>query len=163
MSPAPIKKLCPSCQKMRRVEEFGWSKRKKRPNVYCYHCWGTPRRNRLINGSESTEELLLYYTEIRSLMINLHEAQAEALAKGLPADRQIASLGDVWVSQMTEEAYSAIVQALIDKASRGDVHAAKLLLEERHRRAGEPTKESVEQSFEGLFNVDPLTPNLDTD
>lgn len=157
----PIKKLCPSCQKMKHMDEYAWSKRRNRPNIYCRACWDKPYP-RLSSASESTTELSLLYSPIRSLMQHINEAQAEAAAKGLPVDRPIASLGDVWVGEMTQEAYRAIVQALIRKAESGDVNAAKLLLEERHRRLGEPTPESVEESFADLLKIAPLTPGLDS-
>ncbi len=35
--------------------------------------------------------------------------------------------------------------------------------EERHRRLGEPTPGSVEESFEELFKLSPLKPGMDTE
>lgn len=145
------KRACLICGKTKPASDFGWSKRKKRPTKACKMCWGEAGMARS-HGNESTEELLLYYAHIRRLVeeINTEIASGKTIA-------------DIWVAQMTEEAYTSIVQALIGKASAGDVNAAKLLLEERHRRLGEPTPDSTAESFELLFKTDPLTPNLDTE
>jgi hypothetical protein len=159
---SPIKQLCPGCNKTLPVENFGWSRKKSRPTKYCKACHGDPSISRRMNN-ESTAEMILYYSPIRSLMEHINEAQAEAVKNGLAVDRPIPSLGDVWVGEMTEEAYRAIVKALIKKAESGDVNASKLLLEERHRRLGEPTPGSVEESFEELFKLSPLKPGMDTE
>lgn len=159
----PLKQKCRACSKLKRIEEFGWSRHRGRPTKTCIACQNDPSMARKMMGSESTRELVLYYSHVRSMMEDLNAAQAERISKGLPVDRPLKNLGDVWVSELTEEAYREIVQALIRKASNGDVNASKLLLEERHRRAGEPTSESVQESFEELFKIDPLTPNMDSE
>jgi hypothetical protein len=161
--PEAVTKQCPNCKRVKRVDEFGWSRRKNRPTRYCKACWNEPTHAREIGGSESAKELMLYYADLRYLMEKIAETVAEAAKDGGPLDRPIASLGDVWLSEMTEEAYRGIIQALIRKAQSGDAVAAKLLLEERHRRLGEPTPESVESAFEQLFSLDPLTLGLDSE
>jgi hypothetical protein len=158
-----VKIKCRACGVPKRPEEFGWSVKKRRPTKTCVECWTTPTTARTMRANETTEELLLYWTHIRGLMTEIAKAQKEALDEGLPVDRPIAALGDIWVGEMTEEAYRAIVQALIQKASNGDVNAAKLLLEERHRRAGEPTKEGVEEAFADLFKAAPFSTGLDSE
>lgn len=159
--PAPVKKKCRGCLKEKPIDEFGYSRRKRQPTATCKQCWGDVR-GRVMHG-ESTDELTLYYADVHYLMEKIHETQAEAASDGGTIDRPIASLGDVWLSEMTEDAYRSIIQALIRKAATGDAVAAKLLLEERHRRLGEPSGENVEAAFEALFKIDPLTANLDTE
>lgn len=158
-----IKLRCVTCNELKRVEEFGWSKKNRAPTKSCKKCWTDPSKNRQIIGGETTEEMLLYYAPIRRLMVEINEAQADAIANDLPVDRPIAALGDVFVGEMTEEVYKAIVQALIRKASSGDTRAAELLLKERNARAGDPTPKDVEESWEDLFKVDPLKPGMDTE
>lgn len=159
--PVPVKKLCRGCGKEKPIDEFGYSKRKARPTATCKTCWGDIR-GRVMHG-ESTDQMTLYYADLHYMMEKIHETQAEAAADGGSIDRPIASLGDVWLSEMTEDAYRSIIQALIRKAATGDAVAAKLLLEERHRRLGEPSSDSVESAFEQLFKIDPLTANLDSE
>lgn len=156
------KQKCRDCGKVKPVREFGWSKKYRRPTKTCKLCWARPQAARSQQIHVETQELLLYYTDIRERMIILNEAQADAAADGLPVDRPIQSLADVWVGEVTEEVYRLILLALIEKAKAGDVNATKLLLEERHRRAGEPTAETVADSYEDLFKLDPLTVNRDT-
>lgn len=155
---------CRACGKVKRLDEFGWSKRRARPTKSCKACWSDAARiDESFRGKESTAELLLYYAEIRSLMEQIAHTQAEAAKDGESIDRPVSSLADVWLSEMSEEAYRAILQALIAKAKGGDVYASKLLLEERHRRLGEPSKDSVEAAYEELFAVAPLSTGLDSE
>lgn len=158
----PVKQRCRDCGKVKEIRAFGWSKKYRRPTKTCKLCWERPQSERSQSPHIDSNELVLYYTDIRERMIILNEAQAEAAAEGLPVDRPISSLADVWVGEMTEEVYRLILLALIEKAKAGDVNATKLLLEERHRRAGEPTAASVEESFDDLFKLDPLTTGRDT-
>lgn len=156
------KQRCRLCGKVKVIREFGWSKKYRRPTKTCKACWTKPQSERSQSPHIDSTELVLYYTDIRERMIILNEAQAEAAADGLPVDRPIQSLADVWVGEMTEEVCRLILLALIEKAKNGDVNATKLLLEERHRRAGEPTAASVEETFDDLFKLDPLTTGRDT-
>lgn len=161
--PQVIRKKCPSCEKIKRIEEFGWSRRKQRPTKNCKACWRDPAKARSIVGDETGAELALYYTDLRSMMMTLNEQAAAAAADGEPFERQIPTLADVWVSEMTEEVYRGIIKALIARADNGDVNASKLLLEERARRLGDPTAQSVQESFEELFKLDPLATGHDTE
>jgi hypothetical protein len=141
---------CRGCGDTKPITAFGWSSKRHRPTKICKACWGGPQMARS-TGKETVDELTLYYSHIRSLVEEINSELADGK-----------TMSDVWLREMTEEAYTAIVRALITKASSGDVNASKLLLEERHRRAGEPTQESTAESFEALFNLDPLAPGMDT-
>ena len=159
-----VKLTCKICGKTKRVEEFGWSKRRQRPTKTCKKCWTDPRTARVLAGHDSTEELLLYYADIRSLMTEIHKARADTIKDGLPLEREVAtSYGEIFMSEMTEEAYRAIIQALKRKAEQGDVKAAEMLLKERQARLGDPSPESVQDAFEELFRADPLTTGLDSE
>lgn len=152
-----VKQRCIVCGKTKEIQFFGWSRKKRRPTKTCQLCWSHP------SLKDSTDELVLYYSRIRGLMEELAKAQVAALNDGKPLNRKIASsLGEVFVDEVTEEVYRSIIRALIAKAESGDTRATELLLAERHRRAGEPSPGSVEASFEELFKLAPLTPNLDT-
>lgn len=158
-----VKQACRICGKLKRVEDFGWSKRRHRPTRTCKACWSDPRTARGALSRDTTEELILYYSDIRSLMTEIHKARAETVKEGLPLEREVAtSYGEIFMSEMTEEAYRSIIQALKRKAGEGDVRATALLLEERHRRLGDPTPESVQDAFEELFKLSPLTPGMDS-
>lgn len=161
--PEAVKKKCPGCGKLKRIDEFGWSRRRNRPTRNCKMCWKNPFLAREMGGSESAKELVLYYADIRYLMERIADTQAEAAKDGGSIDRPVANFSDIWLSEMTEEAYRGIIRALISKAQQGDAIASKLLLEERHRRLGEPTSSSVEAAFEQLFSLDPLTLGLDSE
>jgi nucleotide-binding universal stress UspA family protein len=157
-----ITQRCRACNKVKPVEAFGWVARKARPTRTCRACWKDPASARRMAGLESTEELLLYYPHVRSLVEDLNRHLAESLAEGKPVERKMPQLGEIFFSEVTEEAYRTIVRALIAKAEQGDVRATELLLEERQRRLGEPTPESVQETFEELFKLDPLAANRDT-
>jgi hypothetical protein len=160
---APAKKLCPGCGKNKALDQFGWARRKRQPTKFCKACWTNPREARNIMGRESAKELVLFYTPIRELMRMINDDQERAQAEGDAVDHPIASLDDIWLGEMTEEVYRAILKALIKKASQGDQRAAELLFKERARRFGGEDAPSDEEGFEELFSIDPLTPGLDSE
>ena len=161
MKTEPVKLRCRSCQKIKFADEFGWSNKRNRPTRTCVSCWVVRSDQQ---RSAATDELANYYAEIRSLMVTINEERAAAAQTGEPlSEREVQSLGDIFLGVLTEDVYRDIVEALSRKAKTGDVNATKLLLEERARILGDTSKADVDESFASLFNIDPLSIGLDSE
>ena len=77
-------------------------------------------------------------------------APGNRLAKGNPFSRRMAQLRSALISAVTEDDLRGIIQALIEKAKKGDVAAAKEVLD---RTLGKPQEADLIARMEELEEI----------